>query len=533
MNLNFRSLIINLAGLACIGLSLNASDYCALVELDKNYLISGEYLRGALHTKRCDNALTQVMIVLINNNEEVIGDAWIKLETVVEPFTFQIPTDATPGIYRLAAYSNLTGQIVYQTEIPIFKPEDINPGSWNDSTLVISRDIPEFSRGLMVEWRKSSTEAGACLDLTIRSSATAPLNLSLKVTDHAQSMPLNPKDYPPGTRNADYSPPGLSTGFTFSGYLKRSAGNLCAYCPVVLIIPEETKGIFYTMTDGQGKFTFSGLNHYGNKKAYLWSSRYNNDSSEFVIEDTDNTPKFAEAQSEISAAEAAIRPQLLRKRMSRKLGADECHTDRYEGGKNPRNYDQIVLLNHHDVQVIFDEYVLGSDMKETIKSIVPNVNFIRKNQIRVFSYEQSRNFPDTPFILLDGIPIGDSILLRLDPRSVQRIDVIHRSESQKPIGNLARNGVLSVVTKSGTDHTLMPGVAKTYIRGFNNLKRAMTPDSTICPLPHVLYWEPQLVITRDETHLKVPLPAYYVVAILSISGFDATGNFIQYQSKLP
>jgi len=301
---------------------------------------------------------------------------------------------------------------------------------------------------------------------------------------------------------------------------------------VVLTIPELAEGIYYTMTDETGRFQFTGLTHAGNKKAYLWSNRNIDGKFRFQIADNQCSPAAINDEPGVSTFSTDLEPSLLRKLLSNQIAEEQCTPQATQVRERIPNYHQVDLFPEPDTRVLFDDFYLGSDMKETIKSIIPNVNFIRKTHLRIFSFENRQNFPDTPLILLDGIPISDTVVLGLNPQSVQRIDVLHQSSSLQKVGNLARNGVLSLVTKSGTDNHSISGVEKIYVRGYDNLSdiRAITAN---CPLQQVLYWNPHLMVDQSTMVLKVPLPDYYIQPLVSVVGFDAEGTLIQGQLGWP
>lgn len=527
---NPNKYFFNLLFMIIIVQNLQGSNGCVLMQLDRNFGFSGEQIRGALHINGCYN-ISDITLGLQNDRGTLISDVRFKVYNPPEAFRLQVPATTIEGIYRLVAFSSLSCEVYYQRDFPIFNLKEFIPDDL-ETTLIMETDarIDEAGQAITLEWRKYQAGSDSGVEIDIKTSAELPVRLSFKIADNAQSIPDNLSEYSLSVQPDAGVLSEPSNGFSFSGNLKL-IDNSCQYCPVVLTIPEVENGIYYTLTDDKGDFVFTGLHHFGSKKAYLWSPRYALGRLEFTVEARSCLPGFEKVQSDMESVKADWGPDLVRKLLVQNVEYENC-LDETLTVPEPMVTNQIVMFPQFNSQVIFDDYFLDSDMRETLKRIAPNVNFVRKDQIRIFSYDQSKNFPDTPFILLDGLPITDSVLLTIDPRSVQRVDVIHRTRSLREIGNLARNGILSVVSKGGTDYEQIAGVEKLYVSGYNNQN---TDNQTYskCKLSPVLYWNPRLIIDQPVTKIRIPMPSYYVESTISVVGFDSNGAHVFYQGNIP
>jgi hypothetical protein len=501
-----------------------AINSCVLLHLERDYLLTEETLSGSLHFANCTDPLSQLMVVLVDQEHHELLVQRIKTDNSPRPFQFDIPADALPGLYQLVVFEPNTLKIYFQQTLPIFNLQSIDLTNFSDDTSRLEPNIANISQGIGVNFRQDQEDRQLYLDLNVDPSWQLPLTVSMSVSDDAQCLNVDkPFDFLIGDLGGNQdseSNPIANTTFTFNGYLKDQYDKGCAYCPLILTIPEDSSGIFYTRSDDHGRFTFTGLTHEGDKKAYLWHQYDSLNPMKFSFPANIRIPEITKSRKFFDPTEAMTGPVLVRRLLATKLNASKSSADSLQSLIPMKNYEQVVLYPSFDFQVIFEQFYLERSMKGTLKSIVPNVNFVKKDQVRVFSYEQQGNYPEAPLILLDGMPIDNNRLLSLDPGSIHRVEVIHKTSNLGVIGNIARNGVISVVTRSGTDYRDIPGVERIYIPGFYQPEAAITRLHSKEELAQILLWDPDLIIDQQRTQVKIKLPEYRLRLQVTILGTD-------------
>ncbi len=502
---------------------------CAYFHLQKNYLVDDRNLYGALFTNLCADLYPQVSVMLLDIHNQSIATAWLRLEAKVQPFKLKIPATLPEGMYRLVALTQNQSRMLATRDIPVFN-QDRNALSKEKSAETLK--VKDKSAGLKVSWLIEGTDSSKVMKLTITPDqpTDTPISLSMKVNDLAQSQ-IDPFPQAGGEYSATFKGNSLASHtFALEGVLQNSQGRGCGYCSVMLTIPAEEQGIFYTSTDAQGKFKFTGLSHLGTQKAFL--SYQANDMSfdlQFQLKEHKHPVPSGSPNISFQTAKENLWPQIQRHRVTASLRqTPERHL--IPADENP--VVDIQLYPKHDYQIVFDEYKLSEDMKRTIKSIIPYVNTIKKTQVRVFSVENRKNFASAPLILLDGIPIDSEIALTIDPRTIQRVEVINKRRSLAQIGNVAEFGVLSFITKNGTDESRYPMVKKIFISGFDNIVPEPQSASDIS-FVRSLYWNPYLELEPGApVVLQIQLPAYYLELLLSIVGIRDNGVYVYYQTRI-
>ncbi len=520
--------------LFCSGLdeSNAATNSCVFVHLDKNYLFRGEDLKGSVHTFTCAGPLAQLKVAMVDEQNQSIFSYRLKLGTGPNPFSARIPSSTPQGMYYLVVFEPNTLEVLFHRPIAVFDHAAINATDINHSSDIETKANSSGTEGFNVRLENKYDEQKLFLNLGIDTSWQFPITVSLKVSDLVQCLDEEiPRYLYANVSNHSgkgQAKPLANATFSLEGSLKDQNDQGCAYCPVVLTIPEDSAGIYYTRTDDRGAFAFTGLRHEGERSGYIWHA-YDSLNPLMIFLSEPTVPPAIRHGLSFEQVEQDIKPQLLRKWLATKLMVPGASANSQQTLRPIRNYQQIALIPKYDFRVLFDEYYLEPDMRGTLRSIVPNINFIKTEQVRVFSFERRRNFPEPPLILLDGILIDQQALLELDPRSVHRVEVVHKTSSLGGIGNIARNGVISVVTKSGTDYRVFPGVERIHIPGFYQTPREdqIIPESGNKP-QQVLFWAPAIIIDQNQARLTVKLPDYRVQSKVSLVGADAQGKKIFY-----
>ena len=505
---------------------------CAFLHLDKNYLLPGEQLSGTLFTNSCGKIFPQVRLVLFDSTGQQQSESWIRLDSSTQPFQLEVPATIPEGLYQLIVLVERSQRVIYTKNIPLFKPE-IDIDLLEPGAIPIAVKDPT-ARGLSVQV-DGDIVPGATLELEITQQAAEGFSvpLSVRISDQATTL-VDP--LPTATSEAydvEDNIPLSSHTFALEGYLSDSLGNGCNYCQVILTIPKLEDGIYYTKTDATGSFAFTGLSHNQTLKAYLsYQTTAGELSKQFFIHNRTLQYQPESNTERFEAYKRELYPKLGRHAVSKTLEQNHQQVVEVTTEKPLRPYEEILLYPKYDEQVMFDDYYLGQDMRKTIKSIVPFVNTIKKQQLRVFSVENRKTFQEAPLILLDGIPIDGARALALDPRTIYKVEVLHRRRTLAQVGNLATNGVLSFISKNGIDETEIPGVKKIYIRGFDNSVQPASGPSAHS-FQRVLHWNPSASIESGGSYkVSLDLPDYYTEMLITVIGINDEGDFIYYQGPL-
>lgn len=508
---------------------------CAFVHLEDNYLFSGEELKGTLYTNACIGIFPQVIVSLLDQDNQSVTESWIRLDASLQPFEMNVPANINEGIYRLVVFTPRSMKILYSRDFPVFKLDPgLIPGSEAEGDFGRS-PIEPTKRGLSVKWDSFEPRGVLELEIAAEPIGNDPVYVSLKISDKAQSIA---DDLPPAkvgnTSDTGEAIPLSSHTFAIEGYLSDSSGTGCSYCQVILTIPTLERGIYYTKTDDTGSFVISGLSHTGSQKGYLsYQPDHTAPPKRFFIHERKTAIKPSLSKSNFEVIKNKLAPQLYRNLLAASLRNGQRPLPTVSSEEPNRPYQEMLLYSKWDIQVLLDEYYLDSDMKGIIKSIIPLVNIVKKHQLRVFSNENRSNFSEAPFILLDGIPIDSKTALSIDPRTLYKVEVIHKGRSLRQIGNLAANGVVAFFTKNGTDETRLAGVQKIYIKGFDNKDAHRTTSLPAKPFSKVLYWNPSIEIKSGEAFTpSISLPDYYIELLVSIIGYDGQGNLIYFQHEI-
>lgn len=126
--------------------------------------------------------------------------------------------------------------------------------------------------------------------------------------------------------------------------------------------------------------------------------------------------------------------------------------DSLKGEKRDQTSFFSGLKFQSDLKKDLDEYISFRDMRQVTKEILSNV-LIRKrkgkDRVRVYNRDIMHTFDGNPLYVIDGIPTYDSNeYLDLNPENVQTVEVVSSFANITKFGNLGKNGIIVVKSKS-------------------------------------------------------------------------------------
>lgn len=291
---------------------------------------------------------------------------------------------------------------------------------------------------------------------------------------------------------------------------------------VVLTIPDLNGTIRYAPVNANGTFYFGGFDFEGSQNAYL--SVWPTSSSDLFDWNVDQAQpnlgsiKFALSETDNSAFKNLVRFNDIRTRIKQQYINKEEEIPILE---DPRDIP-LASIPYVDKTIQMDDYIYLPNMKTVIKEVVPYTQ-TKKTGFKVFSPELRRTFPGRPLILLDGIPVKDSVILNQDPIIFQKIELINTFKNIYKIGKVAENGIVAFYTRPGHSveqiNTLEIDLKGYYQNDSTNNSDKTTPNSNIPYMPASLYWASNIDTSSDKNSIvEFKAPDYETEVIIHIEG---------------
>jgi hypothetical protein len=319
---------------------------------------------------------------------------------------------------------------------------------------------------------------------------------------------------------------------------------------ITLSIPGGNPAFYQEYTDIEGNFEFTDFNYYHDKDVFL---RAIDQAGMLIKLDTGLTvqlPQLPVPGYTEEKVRSFIHKSSRRKKIEAAFAADEDSGEwqtTEDGVKNSRPAVADVPADH---LVEPDNYNSFPNMPETLKEIVPGLILKDKKgvySLRVLDIQRKLYFKDEPVYFIDGLLFtSNDIFLKLDPSTVQTIEVYGRPDKLARFGNFGRNGVIAAYTRNGDFYPAdFPGLVKVPFRGFYPAREFYTPvynNKNTTPqtpdLRPLIYWKPT-VITDASGKAQVSfynsdnLGTYEI----HIEGLSATGipgvTTSRYEVQLP
>jgi len=500
---------------------------CGRLVITKTYYFNTDVIEGKFYLQKCLVNKAVIKVDLIDTANNIISSTQQIAERKSGVFHLQIPSNTREGYYKLIAYMPFKeNHVISSMDIPILASTQ-----FLDTTLV--RESPQVSphfqtNQLGIKFDKSQYLTGSIANVTLENGQFLS-DYSITLVDKAQVYTKNfLKQYQ--TQKSIDKENVVATVDKLAGY---SIGYVfdqnkiaCQGCEVIISMPTKKYGISYTTTNKNGAFEYPAYINSGTQNVYLHAYSHHDWTTYYTIQlenSTNTLPYFREIEGDIEQFKTQNADIINSGLMANSLHwqnkkAEEKDEELWHLNKP---WENIKLYRYHDIQIIMDDYHTFETMKQTIKELVPYVNFIKKKNIRVFDVDNRRNFKNTPLFLLDGIPThSDSLILSLDPRNIFKIEVLNTRKTLMQVGNIGQNGLIAFFTKSGVNDNIFPSIAKTKAMGIDINTKVFKENNAI--LHPVQYWKP---FNEYSEIIQFIMPGYPASFILIVEGFDANGNY--------
>ena len=299
--------------------------------------------------------------------------------------------------------------------------------------------------------------------------------------------------------------------------------------PAYLSIPSTRTQFRTTVSNAGGQIKFDMKDFYGSKEIVV-QTREKDDQHVRLEMDNPFSEKFPKVNfPEFNLAKSSL-PDLV----DREIYTRVQHMFS-ESSLNLFN-EQVVDTNPFyvvpDEKYLLDDYTRFITMEEVLREYVKSLNVVRKGDkfdLYLLNNVTDQFFPNSPLILIDGIPFFDANeLFQQDPKNIKRLDLINR---EYLLGNEHFSGIINLTTYQGdlngiqlNKHVVVldyPGIP--FQREFFSPQYATerqitdrTPD-----FRSLLYWSPQIPENEKGKYISSfytsDLPGNYSVIIQGLS----------------
>jgi hypothetical protein len=497
-------------------------------QLDKNCYVSGETVRFKNTITHNEKGKDNTLFVDLCGEGYLLSSAVIQRNNNHWEGELVIPDSLQTGVYMVRAYTGSTSglpTVVYQL-IPIInrfgvnekneeKKKQINCNPFYNANqnriqqgfgiktytkdsrcatdenieFIIEKDGVDFIGGILFEVVKLDTVAGEVVEAEL--PAFQPSS-EIKIFN----------------------------GLTLRGKVIDKTTKAAVEGELVLFsVPDTIALINYSVTDQNGEFQFSIENYYGEQTAIVQTMR-KTESLEIEL-----NPMFLLPPASIpfyvpSVLETGEFVSLSIKRA--------IYTKAYEfGNEKTMSKNQLFYYPFYGFtkEVVYPEIFIDLiDFEEIAKEILPLVKYKRSGSefgLSLFNPE-TKNVFNSPWILVDGVPISDiTSLNKLNSRDVQRVEI---QPATRCYGSLLIDGLVAVYTQKGhfTGMHLPKNAVITKIDTYFQPK--VINDIDRLQFRDVLYWFPHIA-DFERTTLVIVKTSYEKGVYAAIAqGVDVNGQ---------
>src|SRR5690606_5784640 len=168
-----------------------------------------------------------------------------------------------------------------------------------------------------------------------------------------------------------------------------------------------------------------------------------------------------------------------------------------------------------DIVVNFDDYFLFPTMAETLREIVPSLQYRKqrgRDVVRLFFEDRRRFAEEEPLYVIDGVVTDNTAyFLNLKPNDVASVRIINSAPKLHMLGAIGTNGIILVETKVPENTSRVPRSRSVFrLLGLNEASSRHKEEFAARP-PRVpdlrtnLYWNPRIL--SDSTG-DIVIPVY-------------------------
>lgn len=423
-----------------------------VVHTNQAYYITGDLMNYKVYLPQTFLGLDKVIrTCLINRNNNLISESFHKTGSVLSfSGSINIPIDLSSGMYHLifsSYHKELAEEIIIaEVFIPVYA-DLINDLKGMPQTEPSSKIQMKFSNSeisltlLKTELERRETNGAS---IKINNANNESSNLSISILDKAQMIDgYNSVHQYEGI--SEIMANGLSDEIFLNGSLTTYQKNEKQKFPIIAIYARKENKFTYFLTEGDGSFSITLNDFYGNKDIQL----INCESDEFNI-DIETPELSAKVPSLIVNEEILSYLEWSRKR---KKISQIFEIPAVEIKEKQSDWDQAPLQTASKYEL--EKYEAFEDLATMFTEVMSPLRFKKsKDQTytaAIFNRDAvSRGYyPGTPIFIIDGLVTKDANYVNnLDLNMVKTVEIISELRTlRKDYGPIGFNGLVYIETK--------------------------------------------------------------------------------------
>jgi opacity protein-like surface antigen len=274
-----------------------------------------------------------------------------------------------------------------------------------------------------------------------------------------------------------------------------------------LCIPGKQPGFSYAKTDAQGIFSFTV--HTDEELKDLIIMPDDTSKNQKIIIESPFSTRYAYLDPAAKLFKSQIPPYIQKWSLNYQVG--KIYRSSSAGTPLPTAFKplkQIRFYGKPDLELIMADYIKLPVMEEVIFELLPQVSLRKRDgkyEIVVHDRIDDILYTSVPVLMIDGVIIKDaSLIVNLDPETVERIDVIN---TKYLVGKYLFQSIINVITKSG-DFTGVPlpdYMVRLPYRVADPVPTFVSPDysseemkkTRLPDYRNTLYWNPAVKTGND------------------------------------
>ncbi|HYG19130.1 MAG TPA: hypothetical protein VD816_09375 [Ohtaekwangia sp.] len=325
-------------------------------------------------------------------------------------------------------------------------------------------------------------------------------------------------------------------GHIIHGVVRNDEGQPVPGSIVYLSAPSKVPYVFASRSNPSGEVLFEVKRFWGPQKIVV-QTHLNRDSLSRVEIMSPFSNAYASLALPAFAPTSRIRHTLLSRSLAMQV-EDVYHREQQEKFAAPVS-DSLAFYGLADERYYLDAFTRFPVMEEVMREYVPGVLVrIRKDgfHFMVADHTNKAVFRETPFILLDGVPIFDADeIMALDPRRVRKLEVVTHPYY---LGVLSLPGIVSYTTYAGdlSGFQLRPACVVMDYEGLQLQREFYSPqydsqkkrESRLPDQRVLLYWDAHVTTGPDgQSELNFytgDLDGEYQVVVEGMTGDGVAGT---------
>ncbi|ESU29387.1 hypothetical protein FLJC2902T_07860 [Flavobacterium limnosediminis JC2902] len=545
---------------------INSIEESLYLHCNTTTLLSGETLLFKVyainpHNKTFSTVSKIGYVEMLDSQNNSVMTQKINLKNGTGQGDFFITTTLKTGNYKLITYTNWTlnktGNGVYQTDVFIINPFErndltetdkkafANNTQTDDLQTVQKEETTKANNNLLtVKTDKSKYVTREKINLVIHSALENGLkgnfSVSVRKTDSLPiAKPTNSVDFLNTVASKNNSNAKKSRflpelrGEILSGKITAKDGSKNLNDKVVsLSIPGKYFGFKMAKTDESGRFNFILDEHPGASNAVIQVTEKDRSEYTITLEETEK-PDF----KTLTTANPLGLNSKNKSDIENRSIANQIENNYYLKKRDSLINSTKTIPFFHPLQkeYILDDYNRFPTLKETIIEILKEVYHKKSKEtysIHLRDYTGQGEAYGESLVMIDGLQLQDvNELFEYDMQNIYKVSLVNQGYVYGP---KVFNGVINFVTKKSDYETKASGdfIKTVTLNRPQTIKKYFHPDYSekkserIPDYRYQLLWQPEVILTGEETTLSFFASDIKGEFQISIEGFTDNGNAV-------